>query len=275
MGLFWGLALLTKYTALVAWLGSTAAALMWLPAARLDRRYWIGQAIALALFAPWLAVRFRFEGWTVVRFWESRLGEWAILAGFLKWWWVVPLLVVLSVVARRVMDAPLIRGLLTSPTIMLIGTAVAVSAVLLIGHLSTFVDLPWTGWNENQLSQSPWSFYLTRQIVFEPIVIWGIVGFVLLRETDWKVVRLTWLALLVFLSVWGNYQSRYGLPLLPFEHVMAMGVFSALIFRRPSKHRSWIRNAAIATGVVWIALSTARSLKILRHLAMPSDFFYF
>jgi 4-amino-4-deoxy-L-arabinose transferase-like glycosyltransferase len=261
-GLFWGCALLTKYTAFAGW-GLALAALLWIrPELRGHRSFWIGQAIALAMFLPWMVVRIAIEGMSAgpVEDWETfgRVARWSCLA-------VAPVAAGLWVwlkcsrkEAWRKWSEP--KRILGWGTILF----------LVIGFFwqerFAFGALPWAGWGPNALAHSPRDFYLIRQVSFEPVCWWGLLGLTLVRrDASWDLVRSAWFGLFFFLTLWGNFQLRYGLLLVPFELAIA-----ALLLV-PAAWRSWTG----AMAAVWIGASCIRSLWIVREIAIGNKFFYF
>ena len=52
------------------------------------------------------------------------------------------------------------------------------------------------------------------------------------------VVRLTWVSLFVFLTCWGNFQLRYGLILVPWEHLSVATLLPAPHGRRTAGDKS-------------------------------------
>ena len=270
-GFFWGCAALTKYVALVAWLGASAAMLVEGPSAVRSRLFWIGQGLMLSMVAPWLFVRWQFEGASVVMFWRSSIDDWRMLTTALRSLWLVPVMAaVLAIVWRRLKSERLRRNceLLALP----------VATLLALGLSRTFgwsrLEIPMTSWSPNRLADSSRAFYLARQVLFEPVCWVGIIALLLplrsARQTGWTVIQLTWVCLFVFLTCWGNFQLRYGLILTPWEYLGA-----ATVLRLSGREGSSWGAATGGLIVCWLVLTTVRSLWIVVRLAMAPDFFYF
>jgi hypothetical protein len=98
----------------------------------------------------------------------------------------------------------------------------------------------------------------------------GLIGaLVLANRKGFDLVSITWTALFCFLTLWGNYQSRYGVPLLPFQVTLTVQLLREFV--QGSARWGWQRHV-VATLV---ALSVARSLWVDWSLALPNDLFYF
>jgi 4-amino-4-deoxy-L-arabinose transferase-like glycosyltransferase len=270
-GFFWGCAALTKYVALVAWLGALTATLVSMPSAYRSRYFWTGQALTAAMVAAWLFVRWHFEGASVVMFWRSSINDWRMLATALRSLWLLPVVAaVLIVVWRRLKSERFHRNceLLALP----VATLLALGLSRIFGW--SLLEIPMTSWSHNRLADSSRAFYLARQVLFEPVCWVGIIALLLplrsLRLPGWTVIQLTWVCLFVFLTCWGNYQLRYGLILTPWEYLGAAG-----LLRLPRGEVLDRSTAATAFSACWLALTVARSLWIVLKLAMAPAFFYF
>lgn len=269
-GFFWGCALLTKYTAFAAWAFAIGGALMLRPELRRDRRFWTGQAIAAAMFLPWLVCRFWFEGAVVLMFWTSKVEDWQSFAQMFRRAWILLPLAGLAWLWLRCSEQGCFNRWIATPRFLAWGTLVFLALVLVMGNRLSLCTLPWSGWGPNELRSSPRDFYLTHSLMFEPVCWWGLVGLVVFRrEAAWDLARAVWLGLFLFLTLWGNFQSRYGLPLEPFELLFSV----ALLSPRGScaAGSRWV----CALSGAWILLSCARSLWIVSQIAINNQFFYF
>ena len=267
-GFFWGCALLTKYTALAPWIFAMAGAVALRPGLRRDRAFWMGQAVSAGVFLSWLAARLWFEGWTAAAFWKSDVEDWRTLLRMVRWVWLLPPLVGGVWLWIRCSKQAWWEKWTGEPRLLAWGTLAFIAGFLAIGDRLPFGSLPWSGYGSNQLRNSPMDFYLMHQILFEPVCWWGLLGLLLFRrQADLDLVRAVWLGLFLFLTLWGNFQSRYGLPLVPFELVFA----AALLLPCGNSGNRW--GCALAT--IWIVFSCARSLWIVEHVAIQNQFFYF
>jgi 4-amino-4-deoxy-L-arabinose transferase-like glycosyltransferase len=270
-GFFWGCAALTKYVALVAWLGASVAMLVGASSAVRSRLFWIGQGLMLSMVAAWLFVRWHFEGASVVMFWRSSINDWRMLTTALRSLWLLPVVAaVLIVVWRRLESERFHRNceLLALP----VATLLALGLFRIFGW--SFLEIPVTSWSPNRLADSSRAFYLARQVLFEPVCWVGIIALLLplrsLGRPGWTVIQLTWVCLFVFLTCWGNFQLRYGVILTPWEYLGA-----AALLRLPHGEGLDRSTAATAISACWLALTVARSLWIVLKLAMAPAFFYF
>jgi 4-amino-4-deoxy-L-arabinose transferase-like glycosyltransferase len=270
-GVFWGFALLTKYTAVAPWLAVMGATLLLAPKLRRDRPFWSGVAITAGILAPWLVLRFCFEGSQVFAFWNSRVEDWHTLARMARHLWLVVPLAGLVWAWSWCSSQPWYGRWMGGARLVAWGTLVFIVLALAWRQRLVFGELPWTGWGLNQLRNSPRDFYLIHQICLEPICWWGLVGLLAVRAgAGWSMVKATWLGLFVFLTLWGNFQSRYGLPLVPFELILAASVLIPTTIER-GVDRRWIWG----TAAIWIVFSFIRSLWIVKNIALKNQFFYF
>ena len=267
-GFFWGCALLTKYTAFAPWTFALAGALFLRPGLKRDRAFWTGQAVAAGMFLPWVAARFWFEGFMVAAFWKSEVEDWKTLSRMVRWAWLLPLLAGAVWLWLRCLRQGWWEKWMGGTRLLAWGTLAFVALVLATGDMLSFGSLPWSGYGVNELRNSPRDFYLTHQILFEPACWWGLLGLLAFRrQAALDLIRAAWLGLFLFLTLWGNFQSRYGLPLVPFELVFA----AALLL--PGKNQG--NRLTCGLTMVWIAFSCARSLWIVKQIAVPNQFFYF
>ena len=271
MGVFWGCAFLTKYTAFAAWLFVFGASVLVDQSLLKKRRFWQGHAIALALFLPWLICRFWFEGTAVVVFWKSNIEDWKSVTQRMRLLWVLPFTVALGSIWIWCSRRKWYSEGMGSPWILVLGTFAFLFMALSIEELN-FRTIPWSGWGRNELCVSGRNFYLSRQILFEPICWWGLLGLLAVpSEFKWTVIRAAWIGLFVFLTCWGNFQSRYALPLLPFEHLLAIGFLIPLFKHAKGKEARLTRVLIVG----WVLYSCARSLWIVNGMAINNQFFYF
>ncbi len=135
---------------------------------------------------------------------------------------------------------------------------------------ATLLSQPWSGWGTNELKESARTFYLVHPLTFDPVSAFGIFG-VLYFSTQkrYSVVCMTWLGLFCFLTCWGNFQSRYGLPLVPIQIILAVQVLREFLGGWDTPR--WRR--ALVVG--FVTVSVLRSLWLDWTLALSNDFFYF
>jgi 4-amino-4-deoxy-L-arabinose transferase-like glycosyltransferase len=270
MGVFWGCAFLTKYTAFVAWLAALVATLVLHRGERVSPRYWRAQLLAVSLVVPWFILRAWYEGWTVLAIWNSGVQEWRLLAAI-----VLRPAFLLSMAG---LTALLLLWHLAPvgeqrPWNTLLGATIVMLLLLAGSPLRfTLFGQPWAGWYHNALAEWGMSFYVTYRASLEPICLLAFVACLPLRKTSGIfVTQGTWLGLFVFLTAWGNYQSRYALPLIPLE-ALAVGTLAAQALEAPRTRTEW--GATVLT-VGWLALSVYRSVWVLKDLGLSYDFFYF
>jgi 4-amino-4-deoxy-L-arabinose transferase-like glycosyltransferase len=267
-GVLWGLATLTKYTAAIPW---AVMAVATRPETPSQRSTWVGGlATGGVLLLPWLFVRLSADGFQALAFWDHPVQDWRHLGVVLRW---LPLVAAAGLAGRWLCRR--YRARLAAQTtafrLLVVGTA-AYAALLVLDRGSPLTGIPWSGWDHNELATSSPVFYLLHLVTFDPVLWLGVVGSMVVRiDPRLDGVRWAWVALLVFLTLWGNYQSRYGAPLLPLQMILAVALVRDAITESVGTRR------LVATGLAgaWFMLSAVRSLWVVGHLALPNDFFYF
>jgi hypothetical protein len=230
--------------------------------------FWLGQGIAAAVFLPWLALRFCVEGSDVIFFWKSGVEDWRTLARLWKWVCVAPVVAAAVWIWARAGQRGMFARAVRDPRLLAFGT-LAFIVLAFIGPLD-LDRIPWFGFGPNQLAGSSRDFYLSHQILFEPVCWWGLIGLVVYGGGErWNLLRAGWLGFFLFLTAWDNFQSRYGLPLLPFEEVFTAGLLGC--FLAEGKRN----KAAVALAVLWLLLSWARSIWIMSDVGIRNQYFYF
>ena len=95
------------------------------------------------------------------------------------------------------------------------------------------VDLSYMPSSSNQVNffaHEPWFFYLRRLLELSPVYVFSF-GAILVFSLKWREHAYPLLAsamLFSFFILWGNYQSRYLLPVVPFLLILASrGIISS------------------------------------------------
>jgi len=270
-GVFWGCALLTKYTAFAPWAFALAASLYLKPGLRNERAFRSAIAITAGMFLPWVIARIGFEGWTALAVWKSPVEDWAAMLRMARWLWLAPVLAAAGWLWLRVTRREWFDRWMEPVPLLAWGTLAFLILYAILNARLSFGTIPWSGFGPNALKDSPRDFYLIRQILFEPVCWWGLIGLLVFRRRiSWDMTRAVWAGLFLFLTLWGNFQSRYGLPLVPFELVFAAAV---LWPRRHGEGRVRLWSWGLAS--LWILFSCVRSLWIVDRIAIDNKFFYF
>jgi hypothetical protein len=266
----------TKYTAIFPWAFVVGVVVLNSREMRWDWRFWVGQLLGVAVFLPWVFWRLRVEGMVAIAFWQSEREEWRRAAALIRWAPVALAGFAAAVWLWRKMPA---AGFLRRPSIgrgrlLAWGTLAFVVVTLLMSSTFDFTAVPWTGWQDNLFTFGPIHFYVTRQIVFEPLIWWAFPAVLLVNgQLGWGVVKSAWFGLIAFLTAWGVFESRYSLPLVPFEHVLAIALLVPAAGAQVAKSRAGrVTNLVVAA---WFTFSIARSLFVIATIAINNQFFYF
>jgi hypothetical protein len=221
----------------------------------------------LATLCVWVVVRYSFEGSSVLFFWKSDVQDWRMLAARLPlgWLWLVAIVGGLMLGTRVLSRVPEHQP--SRPGVVLASLGLA---ALWVARPEMLLAQPWSGWGTNELAQSSKTFYVIHPLVFDPVCAFGCLGVLFLAtRKGFTIVCATWVGLFCFLTVWGNFQSRYGLPLLPLQIVLAVQVLRE--FSNGSPRLGW-RKVLVSVVLV---ISLARSMWLDWTLALSNDFFYF
>lgn len=264
--LAWCAAVLTKAVAAMPWVAAALMAITFDPQARRSRGFWFSQAAVALSLAGWFTVLTANESASML---ASRMSMIDDARTLLR---ILPLLVAVAAVSipvlwvwRPVSDS---SGV-SSGGVVLVATAALVVVVLVGGVGAALLERPWSAWDRNLLIEYGRSFYWVYPPLFDPIALLGICALLLVPDRAGALpVRAAWLALIVFLTVWGNYQTRYNLPLLQMEIVFATLVAGATW----SDPRASPARRALVLG--WAAASIIRSSWVVIQLR-ANDFFYF
>ncbi|MBV9464122.1 MAG: glycosyltransferase family 39 protein, partial [Verrucomicrobiae bacterium] len=267
-GVFWGLAFLVKYTAFAAWAGAIVAALLAKPEWRRSRKFWAAQALAFLIFAPWVLLRFAYDGWALFAIRNSNVEDWRSLSSLLGdvRIWVGAAVGCAALFAITRPGSLRILREVRPEWIAALALLIAVTLAAIFPDRLT--EMPWSGWGSNEIANSPRWFYLARPLLFEPVVLWGCLGMLWAGwDREWHLARGAWLGLFIFLTAWGNFQMRYGMPLLPFEHLFAAALLGAAFSTSGKPFRF--------TAVLIVAVSLLRSAWVISGMAIDNKFFYF
>jgi len=275
MGVCFGLAMLTKYPAVAVWAAATALL-------GVDRSFRKGPYFAAGCLLPWLM----FAPWAV---WNlSVLGNstgeleefrhierlviahaagvvaLAIAAGLLLW-------------VRRGMSGLRPSGTEKSATDgrrLLFALFVLTVAGLFLFHswFSGRIE-PRFGVAMNFFQEGRAWFYLDRLLCLDPLLWPGIIALFWIRlPPPADFIRWTAIAYLLAFSVWGNYQSRYIMPVVPLVCVLSAWSLYQIsnYLRKPGS--LWLERAWVGA---WIAFAAVRLAWIHEKLTLPNQFTYF
>ena len=266
-GLFWTCALLTKYVMAVAWVASLGAVLWHIPEARRSRSFWVSQSAVLLLAGGWAVFQLAADRIPLTHLAGSPIDDWRALGRAGPTVLVVAAVAIFMTWAATRVQTVTGRWNARASSTLIGTTAIACVGAAYAGLRASLWDVPWAGWLTNELVSSPRTFYIFRQLLFEPAVGLGFAS--MLVPSSRRDALITWplAALLVFLTCWGNYQSRYALPLVALELILAARLI-ALVFAEPKDHL-----VPRVLAVLWVVVSVTRSAMILTR--MGTDVFYF
>lgn len=237
-GVFSGLALLTKYTGLIVPIFIFLFALFYKEELLFKRDFWLSFLIASAIFSPWLICNYSFYGASFFKqilkvndvFYRFQRYNVAVLLAVT----VCLFLLILRLLAEKSssfikekVDA-LFKGIR-----FLLPVAIITTSVVLLFYPSfrqglkdmwVYSYLPSTGWVTGRFGQESWHFYFRRLLELSPIYLFSYLAAIFLsfknNQRDALLILCAALMMLFFV-LWGNYQSRYLLPVIPILLILA------------------------------------------------------
>jgi 4-amino-4-deoxy-L-arabinose transferase-like glycosyltransferase len=273
-GIAAGLALLTKYSGLLFVLAIAAYALAserWLFR---KKGFIVGLCIPLLLFLPWVYWNYRVYGPDFIIEMTSAHN----LAYRLSWRHLaIAAVFAIGAVAVRMLSQ---KRVLRDAAIL--GTLLALLFILRanILHAFDFTSYPRAGWKIGMFANEPWYFYPAQLIELSPFYLFSLLGIglpVFDRERV-KSYSFLYVIALIFIglcTVWGEYQSRYVVPVAVLLVVAGARVQVILAERirgiraNPVKIGCWVLSAAFVIACI------ARTMLIISILAVFGTVCYF
>jgi 4-amino-4-deoxy-L-arabinose transferase-like glycosyltransferase len=273
-GLATGLAMVTKYTGVLNIFIIGSFAFLWERRILKRKEWWIGCLVCGVVFMPWvlwnMAVYDNFPAAFMMAhasadYWKALLPKGAMMLG-------AGLIAAGAVfLASRLKPA----GAPTPWTKTLLACG-GIAMVLFFPGGRAFVQDVFTwhpsitvGWS-NSFAHGPWYFYFQQLVKFSPLYLFSFLSFFLLPSKNKGDLLMVWCCvwILGFHLFWGNYQSRYILPAVPFLLILAARF---LIWGCEKKQPHLLRFCLILGGSYFFL----KTLKTGLSFAAGPDFGYF
>ncbi|MCX6348132.1 MAG: glycosyltransferase family 39 protein [Candidatus Aureabacteria bacterium] len=287
-----GLALLTKYTSALTVLILVAFALIFRRDLLRNKYFWMQWLVAAAVFSPWAIWYFNVYGggggaisigleWKMIgRFFHNMLRNYQ---------WAIPVLLIILGLGwfahdrgrqnkGRVADHRYPPGAFYVPAAFIV--LVTVLSLLCPSYMARIISpgyIPLIGWERNLFGGEPVWFYFARLPQFSPFYLFAFLGLVkiLSRRKEEALLALYCLVILIFHSLWGNYQSRYILMAVPVLLIIASSLLGEwwTQIRRLSPPR--IRRCISAVYVLVVLYFIAKTLAVALKISLPNNAAYF
>lgn len=274
MGICFGFAFLTKYPAIIVW--SVATILLAREASVRDRSLfrW-GCVIPWLMLLPWLGWNLQVYGGSAFDLEESQHG----LKVLLGRGWSIALAVLLATLFIWVKQGEVKTrvGRKEVPpdgrSLFLALFVMALAGLWLCHSWYSGRVEPRAGLSTGFFAGESPLFYINRIITLNPILWPGVVALFWLRlpgPADF--LRWTVLAFILVFSVWGNYQSRYIMPVVPLLCVLSAWALFQITDYLSKPEALWLERAWICA---WAIFAVLRLDWIHQKLTLPNHFTYF
>jgi len=282
-GLSIGLAMLTKYPGILP-LFIIISFVVLMDRSMLRQKYfWVLCCLSLFVLSPWIIWNWKVHGGfneafiaahNLGKHWENAAGA---LSGHKETLLVLLVLAGLGFIVRRKIS--LFFGMDSTSPITLkqkrIMTGACFLATVLILTMIPFLrgmikeafiwkDAILTGWS-NPFKGEPWYFYLTRLAELSPLYLFSFLSVFLFLGRDKSDQLLIWSSLWILgaFILWGNYQSRYILPAVPFLIILS------------ARCQVWVYDKLSSSPAIGGEASNSRSYRALLRILFVGMVFYF
>lgn len=137
-------------------------------------------------------------------------------------------------------------------------------------------ELPTAGWDMKLFKQEPWFFYLKQQIEYSPVYLFLFVAFLRApfgqKQDVFLFLACFWI--LLFTTVWGNFQGRYVLSFVT-PAVILISATIVLIFKYLSKQKNAAGMIGLGAACLVMAYFVLKALKVYSAIALHDNVAYF
>ncbi|MBV9464213.1 MAG: glycosyltransferase family 39 protein [Verrucomicrobiae bacterium] len=272
MGLALGLAFLTKYVAIVPWIGLAWWGFVRDPHLRRNRCFQIGMLIPWLMVAPWLAWCFKTSGggwlnqpeaqYAIELIRRFALGGAVIAALIAIVWRTAP-------PKRSAPDEPAWNGRL------FLGALFALCLAGLLFFPSWFSGRvePRSGFQVLTFGQEGREFYLGRILNLNPLLWPALLALIWPKLPEPAgLARTIAIAVIAAFTLWGNFQSRYMMPAMPLLCVLSVWSLRDIAAYLREEPDRWLARAWFAA---WAGFAILRLAWVHSTLSMPNQFTYF
>ncbi|MBU4376512.1 MAG: glycosyltransferase family 39 protein [Candidatus Omnitrophica bacterium] len=276
-GIFAGLALLTKYTGLISLISIFIFAVLFDEKLIYRRNFWFIFIIAAVIFSPWILWNYKVYGSSFLRdmiFVHSEFYKflnYKVLIASLS----VIAAIILLLTTRLIGHRP---GFKRAPFALwaVIITLFAAMALFCPSFRAAaenafiYNRLPQTGYEIGMFAGEPWTFYFGRLLELSPLYLLSFISMVLFSlggSREDLLLILSASLMMFFFVIWGNYQSRYLLPVIPI-FLMLAGRLVIWVWDRSNTVCRVLFLAIIGYFII-------KTANVDIHIALPNSVIYF
>jgi 4-amino-4-deoxy-L-arabinose transferase-like glycosyltransferase len=268
-----GLAVLTKYPGILPLFVIISYVFLFERKIFRTKEFWLSSLLCFLVFLPWIIWNVRVYGGFRQAFiaphgtpghWAGLLSHYKTILGlfFIAGGLLLFVATGLKLKSRKWLTVPLVGLLLGFLGISSAGQAVIRNALAWDPKIVV-------GWS-NPFADGPWYFYIQRLPELSPFYLLSFCSVLMLSLKDKRDIFLIWCsaAILAFFIFWGNYQSRYALPAVPFLLILAARF---LVWSYDRLETLFPRIALIVMGIYFVL----KTVRVDLLLSVRPDFGYF
>jgi len=282
-GIAGGLAVNTKYTGALITVVFILFALLYRRDLFKRPAFNISLLLPFFLLLPWFFWNCQVYGWKILSrdndindtgYLLTLLGDFRLWGGGL----VVVLGTILFLRLRRSGYEPSIPKTLPFANIFLFVAFAVIFLQQAIMHSLQFTYLPKTSWAQGLFSGEPTWFYFERLIEYSFFYFFAFAALFIHDETvphEAAVLRLSAGLFMVFFIAWGNYQSRYIFPAVPFLLILAAAMIQKIYSKLSSFDGFLPRTTSVFLFLLFIGYAVLKITYINEHVSFPHDFCYY
>lgn len=285
-GIAAGLAMLTKYSGILAILTIYLSALITRPHLSRNRKFLFSLSIPFIMSLPWFF-------WNVAVYGQDVFSELARMHSFLPRYINTPLILsllslvllfpILAQVGKRLTLGVYLKKIIIPSflknqlqfAIWLIFALLLFPAVVKALRLDI---LPATSWDSSIATNDDRLFYVFHLLEFSLFFIFAYISLINLFADDDNILfvfRVFSLLIIIFYSIWGSYQSRYILPALPILTVLAAHQWLYLFRKSSCNPQPVVRFLFQGILLFFIFFSTYKMWIINTVVSAPNNMCYF
>ena len=237
-GITVGLALLTKYTAVIVFPAVLTYAALYRRHVFHQYHFYIFLFVSILMFFPWIYANIhQYGGWRSLPEIFSRHG-WVFnqIAPFIKVFVAVSIMIMATMILKS--RCSFLREPMEKVASFIPGVFSGISCLVLVYLLIqsdfrqsliksfSWSGFPRSGWEMYMFNQEPRYFYFKQFLEYSPFYIFFFMALVVApvkKQAD-KFLFITSAWMLVFASLWGSYQGRYILYLTPAAMLMTASI---------------------------------------------------
>ncbi|MFC1668683.1 glycosyltransferase family 39 protein [Chlamydiota bacterium] len=299
VGLAFGLALLTKYPAVLIGVSIFVYASFIRRDLLTKKNFWEVYLVAFIVTTPWIIWNIQVYGWSLL------VSEFAIIKDVKKAVLTIRKLALTGLFIGAVfgiyfsfkhkiihfyennikkISSKIAFHFRKKKLIILVIFFVSILVIIFKNPLRSYLiqlfslqHVPRNGWEIELFRNEPWYFYIKRLTVLSPLYLLAYGGLLLYGFRDKKIVfiAINTIIIMLFFIKWRNFQCRYILPAVPLLHVMCATfiykLHNILITIKYRNKKVFLRSVFCLILLLFLV----KTIQIDFHLAFPNNTCYF